>query len=222
MDQNSFETQFQQWQATPGVGDDAYFQHPVWKDIGTHPVDLRFTALAELYLQSNSEQRQLIRDHFKGQDDRLWEMIFYVRRVAKLIKSEGDVKWLRLGLAAAAIQDGRVDFRDLSMSLSVLQYGAQRVGIDPYPFIDEAIEIAGPSSHNPSLWSGYDIFRNIITTMESTRPSNATFIIQRFGPEDWAAECGASPDDRPGGYKESKQGFFERIKNIALGFIKGD
>jgi hypothetical protein len=213
MDQNSFETQFQQWQAMPGAGDNSYFH---WKDIGAHPVDLRFAALVQLYLQSDSEQRQLDRDHFKGQDDRLWEMIFYVRRVAKLIESQDDVKWLRLGLAAAAIQDGRVDFRDLSVSLVVLRYGAQRGGIDPYPFIDEAIEIAGPSSHNPSSWSGYDIFRNIITTRERTRPSDATFIIQRFGPEDWAAECSATGD------KKSKPGLLERIKKVIFGFNKGD
>jgi len=216
MDQNSFEEQFQQCLAMPGAGDTEYFK---WKDIGTHPADLRFTALAQFYLQCDSKQRQLIRDHFKGQNDLLWAMTFYVRRVAKLIKSKDDTQWLRLGLAAAAIQDGRADFRDLVMSLTVLRYGAKRVGIDPYPFVEAAIEIAGQPSHDAYQWSGYDVFRNIVTTKERETPEGTADLIRRFGPEDWVAECGGPLNDWPGGIGH-KQGFFEKIKNIILNLIK--
>ncbi len=160
----------------PGEGDELYHDGRMWEDVGSRALDTRLTELAVLYLASDSEQRKLIGAYFSGNEKRLWELIIYVRRIAKLITSADDVNWFRLGLAAASIEGGRWDFRDLIVSLVILRFAAERVGIEAVPFFDEIIEMSNPTTHS--------IFNN--ARNHSTGDIEAT--VKAFGPEDWAAK----------------------------------
>ena len=174
MNQNEFETRFQSWQSSLGSGKDpAYSGEIDWNAIGDSPLDKRFTELAELFLASTFEQQQLIRDFFEDQNDLLWYLTLYVRRVAKLINTREDVRWLRLGLAIASVENRRLDFRDTLASLVILRFAAQRVGINPTPYFNEIIKIS-PSEGKEMLTNGRD------------HPSwDAKGIINYFGPEEW-------------------------------------
>lgn len=176
MDEDIFKARFQEWRLLPGEGDPLYHDGRMWEDVGSCALDARLTELAKLYLASDSEQRKFIRAYFSGKEERLWELIIYVRRIAKLITSAEDIKWLRLGLAAASIEAGRWDFRDLIVSLVILRFAAERVGLEPLPFFDEIIEISNPTMN--------DIFNN--ARNHSTGDIEAT--VKAFGPEDWAAK----------------------------------
>src|SRR5262245_32999418 len=124
MEQEQFESRFNHWRSLPGEGDQAYHKE-VWANIGTSPLDARITEISELYEEADSQQREVIKNYFDGKDDRVWELILYVRRVAVLISSDQDSKWLRLGITAALIEDARLDYRDLIVSLLLLRYAAE-------------------------------------------------------------------------------------------------
>lgn len=175
-DQRDFESRFQALIALPGNGDPIYF-HDIWKDIGRSPLDAKLTALTELFIAANSEQRQLIRDHHEEQHDRLWELIAYIRRVARLIVTKDDVGHLKLGLAAAAIEGGRWDYRDLIVSLVILRFAAERVGIDHVPFFNEAIKTVSMETNEA-----------IFTNARDHSPENVEYTIRSFGPKDWISE----------------------------------
>ena len=65
-----------------------------------------------------------------------------VSGAAERIKSREDVKWLRMGLAAASIEDARMDSRDLLLGLSDLYLSAEEAGIDPKPYFQEIASIS--------------------------------------------------------------------------------
>jgi hypothetical protein len=170
--------EFRKWSRLPdGAG---YLDTPVWSYIGRRKLDRKLTQLADLYRRSDPVRRKDMRDYFEGQWDRLDEMWIYVRRVAKLIRSKKDTGWLRRGLAIAALEGGRVDYRDTIVSLVILRYGAERVGIDARPFFDEAITIASPRS------------RGIFTNARNHRRSDVAYTVKEMGPPDWADELKAA------------------------------
>jgi hypothetical protein len=104
---------------------------------GESPVD--FDRLGELldelcaiYLEANGEGRAGIRALFDDKQRLLKHLHSYVGgRTAARLEATGDVKWLRLGLAAASIVDSRVDYRDLLICLGALWLAAEGVGIAP-------------------------------------------------------------------------------------------
>ena len=174
MNQGEFETRFQTWQSSLGTGKDpAYSGEIDWKTIGHSALDKRFTELVELFGASTFEQQQRIRDYFGDQEDLLWNLVLYVRRVAKLINTREDIGWLWAGLVIASVENGRVDSRDTLASLVILRFAAKRVGINPNPYFDEIIKISPPPGRE-RLISGRD------------HPSwDAKGIINYFGPEEW-------------------------------------
>jgi hypothetical protein len=166
--------EFRAWSKLPdGSG---YRNTPIWAYIGHRKLDKKFTKLADLYRNSQPARRKEIRDFFAGQWDRLDEMWLYVRRVARLIKSKRDTVWLRRGLAIAAIEGGRVDYRDTIVSLVILRYGAERAGIETGLFFDEALPMVSPRS------------RGIFNNARDHHASDVRYTVITMGPPDWAAE----------------------------------
>jgi hypothetical protein len=104
---------------------------------GDSPVD--FGQLGELidelcgiYLEADPQRRGLIRSLFDDQDRARKYLHSYIAgRAARRLRSSGDARWLRLGLAAASIVDMRVDWRDLLICLGELYLAAEDVGIRP-------------------------------------------------------------------------------------------
>ena len=88
--------------------------------------------LCGIYLEADPGQRVAIRAVFDDKGSVLKYLYSYIGgRVTRLLKSSEDVKWLRLGLAAAAIEDMRVDYRDLLICLGKLYLAAESIGIKP-------------------------------------------------------------------------------------------
>ncbi len=111
----------------------------VWDNVGTNPLDVAFTELSELYLAADSAQRKYIFEQ-AGLADLPYNLWYFVRRVAKLIQTQGDAKWLEIGLAASLIDGARADFRDLIASLVLLRFAAEIHEVDAKPFFDNAIQ----------------------------------------------------------------------------------
>jgi hypothetical protein len=153
-----------------------------WRDIGASPKDARLAAFSELYADADPDQRTMISDFFDGEE--LRELDVFVARSARLFEATGDLRWLRRGLAAACIEGGRYDFRDLISSLSILRYGAERAGIEVEPFFHEALEME--STKAPSL-------QDIFFTVKSYPKQTLRNFVRKFGPPEWKDEV--SPDE---------------------------
>jgi hypothetical protein len=115
---------------------------------GTAPFDLRelyqlLDELCGLYLRADREERLLIRGFFNERARMMNYLHSYVGgRAARLVRSTGDTRWLALGLAAASINDQRVDYRDLLISLGKLWLAAEEVGIAPARHFSAAARIS--------------------------------------------------------------------------------
>lgn len=170
--------EFQKWNATPGTGD--YSSAAAWAEVGALNLDKRLAELADLYLETGPEKRADIRAFFEGNQACLDEMWLFVRRVAKLLEFESDPKWVRRALAVAEIEGGRVDYRDSIVSLVLLRYGAERVGIDPRPLFDTAL-LSSPSD-----------FTELLTNARDHASADVQSTVQAFGPCDWSDGLGGA------------------------------
>lgn len=142
-----------------------------WSNPGGRPRDLQLSALADLYWDASDDQRQRIRDAVDPHVT--WELLAYIRRVAILIKDEAGLQWLRRGLAIAAIENGRSDFRDLIVSLVILRHGAERAGIATRQHFDDGIKAADAVIHGH------------LKNARDHRESDVTATIREFGPDEW-------------------------------------
>jgi hypothetical protein len=102
-------------------------------------LDVAFTELSELYLEADTTQRDFIFEQaaLVKLPYNLW---YFIRRVAKHIQSQGDTKWLEIGLVASFIDGARADFRDLIISAVLLRFTAEIHEIDTVPFFNNAIQ----------------------------------------------------------------------------------
>jgi hypothetical protein len=99
--------------------------------------------LFDLYLRADEDQRLLIRGLFEDKNRLLKYLYSYVGgRAAPHLGSTGDVEWLRRGLAAASIDDQRVDWRDLLICLGALWMAAEEAGIAPARFFSSVARIS--------------------------------------------------------------------------------
>lgn len=153
-----------------------------WRDVGSSPMDARLAAFSDLYADANPDQRQILRSFFDG--EQLRELEHFVARAARLTETTGDPRWLRRGIAAACIDGGRYDFRDLIASLSILRYGAERAGIEIDPFFREALEMSyprDPSTESPGL-------RELFLTVEAYPKRTLRYFVRKFGSPEWRDE----------------------------------
>ncbi|MEO6456986.1 MAG: hypothetical protein ABIO92_01735 [Chloroflexia bacterium] len=126
----------------------------------------RYDALCALYLDATPEQRSrlpyiLAPEDTAAYENRIGGLIVYMRWNAKRIKTPEDAYPLRLGLAAAAILEERLDSRDIGTSLAFLYHAAKQVGLDPVPHFIEIADMARPQTRQFILqfldWSEADI-----------------------------------------------------------------
>lgn len=92
-----------------------------------------FNDLCQIYLDAPSRERWLIRDAVADKKGILNCLLGYVYESAKRVRATRNRRWLRIGLAAAAIQQGGYDPRDFLLALAELYVTAEEVGIDPKP-----------------------------------------------------------------------------------------
>jgi len=141
MDQTLFEAKFSNIAKKLRDAQSYYDFKPgeTWDNIGTNPLDVAFTELSELYLEADTTQREYIFEQ-AALEKLPYNLWYFIRRVAKHIQSQGDTKWLEIGLAASLIDGARADFRDLIISLVLLRFTAEIYEIDIVPFFDNAIQ----------------------------------------------------------------------------------
>jgi hypothetical protein len=87
--------------------------------------------LCPFYLDAKPSQRAEIRATVSDKRGILSGLRGYVYRAAKRIQSPADREWLRWGLAAASMENCRVDYRDVLLALAELYVSAEEAGIRP-------------------------------------------------------------------------------------------
>jgi hypothetical protein len=90
-----------------------------------------FDRLCPAYLDAPSAACRAIRDAVADKPGVLHALLGYVYRAAKLVRSPGGAEWLLRGVAAASIENGSRDVRDLLLALAELYVAAEEAGIPP-------------------------------------------------------------------------------------------
>jgi hypothetical protein len=106
-----------------------------------------FNHLCQIYLTSSSEQRARIRTAVSDKRGILNHLLGHVYRSGQQIRSSSDRHWLRVGLAAASIENCSSDYRDFLLALAELYVAAEIAGINPRP--DFNAEAAMSSQETP-------------------------------------------------------------------------
>jgi hypothetical protein len=124
----------------------------IYAKVGYSPLEEVYSlldSLCDLYLDADPEQRAEIRD-LMGQNRAVLDRMYsYIGRATNFLKETADPKWLRMGLAAASIEDSRVDYRDLLVALGDLYLAAAHVGIKPRPYFEAVGRISNPTRERP-------------------------------------------------------------------------
>jgi len=179
MKQSDFDKQFSEIQSAlkaVNISYDFKNNSDFWESIGTLPPDKSFTKLAELYLESDGSQRQVLYK-FCGQKPAILENLWrFIRRIGTLIQSKDDKGWLEVGLASALLDGGRADSRDLIASLAVLRFIAERREIDIYSVLDTFIQSAAGN------------IKNILEDVRDCPETNLHLTVQAFAHPEWVAE----------------------------------
>jgi hypothetical protein len=97
---------------------------------GTEPLDVAIAALCDTYLAGGAEVRECVRSFVERPQGFHNTLLNYVFRMASVLRRDPSPRWIRLAIAAAAIEDARLDYRDLIVSLIVLRWAAERMGLD--------------------------------------------------------------------------------------------
>lgn len=133
MDEIIFKRCLDEWQKMPG---DSKYATLYLKNAGQSPLDTKFNTLCQLYMDSDDKQRSQLHYIFDSEKNTsynetlCWDLIMYVRRISKLIKSEKDICYLYYGLYAVAMVGYGPDYRDVIVSLAFLYYAAKQAGIN--------------------------------------------------------------------------------------------
>jgi hypothetical protein len=174
MDNAEFEDAFAHWQAMPD--DHAGIYHGTMDnpanvyDPSGCALDGKLTMLAEMYLVGDADQRQWLRDIFADQSDFLWDLQIFARRTTLWMDGAMDDRWLLRALAAIAIENAGVDFRDTAMTLMILRFASDVAGFRFATLVDAI----------PELQS--DALRTDVKASTAHSPDNMRFIIESFGP----------------------------------------
>jgi hypothetical protein len=115
--------------------------------------DNHIDQLGEFYRTATPRQRSVIRRFVKGNRRLIMAFEDRVTWHSYRIKSVEDVGHLRLGLAAASMIGGGIDFRDFGFSLDHLSKAGARAGIDPLPHFQEVANLSGKRRSFLRPWS---------------------------------------------------------------------
>ena len=94
-------------------------------------------AAASAYIDANATTRSTIRQFSRERPTFVIYVWEFARYCAEQIVWPEDHTWLRIGLAAMAIEDCRFDSRDETVALGMLYFSAGLAGIDPEPHFQE-------------------------------------------------------------------------------------
>ena len=90
-----------------------------------------FDHLCQIYLAASHEERARIRTAVSDKRGILNRLLGHVYRSARQIHSAADRQWLRIGLAAASIENCSSDYRDFLLALAELYVTAEAAGLNP-------------------------------------------------------------------------------------------
>lgn len=110
----------------------------------------KLDVLCRAYLEASPEQRAEIRELAHRHKHVLHTALGHVGWAGQQIHAAEAVEWLRSGLAAACINDNRIDYRDMLLQLGSLYMAAAHAGIDPKPYFTEIAALANPVPHEAS------------------------------------------------------------------------
>lgn len=214
MEQAVFEAKYASVKEKLRISKNAYdfkTKDEAWSNIGTNSLDLAFTELSNLYLEANETQRDLIFAE-SGEEKYLYDLWYFIRRIAKIIKSQGDSKWLEVGLAASRIDGARTDFRDLIVSLVILRYSAEKHGIESKPYFDITIE------------NSDEKLKPILINVRDHKESDIQFTIQNFGWQELIEENKSKYREHPSvtkneKWQEEKKETRAGIRNVIIFFL---
>lgn len=112
--------------------------------------------LCVLYLSVPSEQREQIRN-LAAEPSRVinYHLFGHIGWAGKQVSTSGDGEWVRRGLAAASIENNRLDARDTFTALGGLYLAASSVGIDCSRYFQEIAELSSAQPLYPRIpWIG--------------------------------------------------------------------
>ena len=120
--------------------------------VGLGPRDEVFAAFdqtCDLYARSDAAHCALIRGIVHNREARVL-LSDYIAYASRILKQGGRPEWLERGVAAASIDDQRVDYRDWLMALGDLYLSARAARLDPTPVLKRIAERSNPERHAAS------------------------------------------------------------------------
>lgn len=177
MDDAEFTAAFEQWVAMLTEHPAHYDWLTLWEEAGTSLPDKSIGAIVDLYSQGNQEQKNRIGCYIDKRSDIQYDIPGFMMRTARLIKSPSDGPLLSLGLLACEMVGHHPDYRDLYIALTMLRYGAERVGIDPKPFFAESARTAD------------SYLKPFLTYVLNYTDYNVRYSVRVSGPPEWKREA---------------------------------
>jgi len=106
-------------------------------------LDEHLIELAECYAQLPDAERERVRSELSEMRQVRSQIYGTIHSMARRLRETRDDRWLDAGLALAAIEGGRIDFRDLYVALGELWLAAEAARIRPRKRFTKAAEMAG-------------------------------------------------------------------------------
>ncbi len=124
--------------------------NPDWPPRGEEAARIK-TAVEEacvLYLRTSDSERGVMRE-FVASTYTISPILLRVLSESELHLSEtGHPRWLDIGLAAASLEDLKLDSRDSFVALGSSYLSALKAGIDPSPHFERAAELSSREIRN--------------------------------------------------------------------------
>jgi len=168
MDDAEFEAGLAEFASLLGSSpSDQAYRTEIGKHVGTHPLDLLITRLADFYGQCDFDQKEQLRQMPGARES--WAML-YPRRMALQVLASADPIWLVRALNIASLENGGYDYRDSIVSLVLVRAAAEQAGIDPAEYFNAAIADSDQQ------------MRPHFENARDHRPSDVRDILRYFGP----------------------------------------
>lgn len=116
--------------------------------------------VSDFYLNASPEERVHVRKMMHEHEALHFQLFGFLYRATQMVEASESIMWLRLGLAAASIEDIEEDPRETYGRLGQLFRAAARVGIDPIPYFAEVGALSSPEVRSIANESMQDLLRN--------------------------------------------------------------
>ncbi len=111
-------------------------------DLTPLPLDAALAQLCRRFRAADASGKEEIRRKVAGRERLRWSLVLYSRRAAVLGERERSLEPIRDGLAAHAIENASLDFRDNLIALALLYHCAGRAGGDADSLFRETAAIS--------------------------------------------------------------------------------